>query len=59
MAAMLASLTTAQLASAKLSTTFSDVLLGPNQDGKFPTTKLGVAVSTLTTARKSTCFGGY
>lgn len=52
MAAMLASLTTAELASAKLSTTFSDVLLGPNQDGQFPTTKLGVAVSTLSDTQK-------
>jgi hypothetical protein len=52
MAAMLASLTTAQLASAKLSTTFSDVSLGPNKDGQFPTTKLGVAVSTLSDAQK-------
>ncbi|WP_229209735.1 DUF3500 domain-containing protein [Dyadobacter koreensis] len=52
MAAMLASLSTAQLASAKLSTTFSDVSLGPNKDGQFPTTKLGVAVSTLSDAQK-------
>lgn len=52
MVAMLASLSTAQLASAKLSTTFSDVALGPNKDGQFPTTKLGVAVSTLSDAQK-------
>ena len=52
MAAMLASLSTSQLASAKLSTTFSDVSLGPNKDGQFPTTKLGVAVSTLSDAQK-------
>ena len=52
MAAMLASLSTTQLASAKLSTTFSDVALGPNKDGQFPTTKLGIAVSTLTDAQK-------
>jgi len=52
MAVMLASLTTAQLASAKLSTTFSDVSLGPKKDGQFPTTKLGVAVSTLSDAQK-------
>lgn len=53
MAAMLASLSTAQLATAKLSTTFSDVLLGPNKDGQFPTTKQGLAVSTLTAAQKA------
>ena len=52
MAAMLASLTTAQLASAKLSATFSDVSLGPNKDGQFPATKVGVAVSSLTDAQK-------
>ncbi len=52
MIAMLASLSTAQLATAKLSTTFSDVLLGPNKDGQFPTTKQGLAVSTLTDAQK-------
>ena len=52
MAAMLAGLTTAQLASAKLSATFSDVSLGPNKDGQFPATKLGVAVSTLTDEQK-------
>lgn len=53
MVAMLASLSTAQLASAKLSTTFSDVLLGPNKDGQFPATKQGLAVSGLTAAQKA------
>lgn len=48
MTAMIAGLTTAQKASAKLSSTFSDVVLGPGQDGKFPTTKVGIACSTLT-----------
>ncbi len=52
MIAMLASLSTAQLATAKLTTTFSDVLLGPGKDGQFPTTKVGLAVSTLTDAQK-------
>lgn len=47
MADLLASLSTTQLASAKLTTTFSDVLLGPNKDGQFPSTKVGVKVSTL------------
>jgi hypothetical protein len=52
MAAMLASLSATQLATAKLSATFSDVLLGPSGDGKFPVTKLGLAVSTLSEAQK-------
>ncbi len=52
MAAMLASLSSTQLATAKLSATFSDVLLGPSGDGKFPVTKLGLAVSTLSDAQK-------
>lgn len=53
MVAMLASLSAAQLASAKLSTTFSDVLLGPNKDGQFPATKQGLAVGGLTAAQKA------
>ncbi len=56
MANMLASLTTAQLATAKLSQTFSDVTLAPGEtnggSGTFPATKVGVAVSTLTDAQK-------
>jgi hypothetical protein len=53
MAAMLASLSTAQLATARLATTFSDVVLGPNQDGKFPATKLGLPVSSLSAAQQA------
>jgi len=52
MKAMLASLSAAELTSAKLTATFSDVLLGPNKDGQFPATKQGLAVSSLTTAQK-------
>jgi hypothetical protein len=48
MAAMLASFTTAELASAKISSTFSDVTMVPGSTtNTFPTTKLGVKVSTL------------
>ena len=47
MVAMLASLSSDQLTSAKLNTTFTDVLLGPNSDGKFPATKAGIRVGTL------------
>ncbi|WP_316801219.1 DUF3500 domain-containing protein [Pedobacter frigidisoli] len=53
MAAMLASLSSTQLVSAKLSSTFSDVVLGPGSDGKFPSTKLGLKVSTLSTDQKA------
>ncbi|MGI4728168.1 MAG: DUF3500 domain-containing protein [Janthinobacterium lividum] len=53
MAAMLASFTTAQLATAKVSTTFSDVVLGPGSDGKFPATKVGIAGSALTSAQQA------
>ncbi|OOQ58353.1 hypothetical protein BC343_10065 [Mucilaginibacter pedocola] len=53
MAAVLASLTSSQLASAKLSSTFSDVVLGPGSDGKFPTTKVGVSASTFSTEQKA------
>jgi hypothetical protein len=50
---MLASLTTAQLSTAHLTTTFSDVLLGPGQDGNFPATKVGIQVSTLSAAQQN------
>ncbi|MER6223350.1 DUF3500 domain-containing protein [Streptomyces sp. 900105755] len=41
------SLSTSQLAEAKLSESFSDVLLGPGKDGDFPETKEGIKVSEL------------
>lgn len=53
LAAMLNSLTASELATAKLSTTFNDILLGPNKDWQFPTTKLGIKCSQLTTAQKT------
>jgi hypothetical protein len=53
MLAMLSSLTTAQLTSAKLSASFGDVALGPNKDSQFPATKLGLKCSTLTAAQKA------
>ncbi len=53
MLAMLSSLTSTQLASAKLSTSFSDVSLGPGKDGQFPTTKVGLVCSGLTAAQKT------
>lgn len=53
LSAMLTSLSATELTSAKLSTSFSDILLGANKDGQFPTTKLGVKVGTLTAAKKA------
>lgn len=60
-AAMLAALSTTELASAKLSTTFGDVLLGaanggPAKDWQFPTTKVGLRVGTLTSTQKNLVF---
>ncbi|MGI5460150.1 DUF3500 domain-containing protein [Streptomyces sp. CA-249302] len=52
MQSMLSSLSTSELSEAKLSESFSDVLLGPGDDGDFPTTKEGLAVSELTSAQQ-------
>jgi hypothetical protein len=52
MKAMLASLTSAQLASAKLSVFFDDVLLGPGDDDLFPAPQ-GLKVSTLTETQRA------
>ncbi len=51
--AMLAGLTSSQLASAKLSSTFTDIVVGPGKDKQFPTTKVGLAVSSLSTAQQA------
>ena len=56
--AMLTALSTTELASAKLSQTFSDILLGPanggtSHDWQFPTTKVGLRVGTLSSAKKA------
>lgn len=45
--ALATSLDTAQKKTAKLDSTFSDVLLGPGEDGNFPDTKEGIKVSEL------------
>ncbi|MCI1186725.1 DUF3500 domain-containing protein [Hymenobacter sp. DH14] len=52
MLAMLNGLTAAQKTTAKLSQTFNDVVLGPNGNGQFPATKVGLAVSTLSAAQQ-------
>lgn len=51
-AALLAGLSADQLATAKLSKTYSDLLLGPGQDWAFPATSEGVQVSTFTAEQK-------
>jgi hypothetical protein len=57
MASMIASLTTAQLASAKLTTTFSDCLMSPGESNgntnTMPSTKQGVSCSGFTTAQQA------
>ncbi|GIF22910.1 hypothetical protein BJ973_000732 [Actinoplanes tereljensis] len=50
--ALVASLSTKQLTSAKLTESFSDVLLGPDKDGQFPATKEGVSVKALSPKQK-------
>ena len=56
MIVLLASLSSIQLAAAKLSQTFSDATMIPGEtnsgNGSFPTTKVGLAVSTLSAAQK-------
>ncbi|MER5792149.1 DUF3500 domain-containing protein [Streptomyces sp. NPDC001980] len=46
------SLSTSQLAEAKLSESFSDVLLGPGKDGDFPETKEGIKAGELSPKQK-------
>jgi hypothetical protein len=50
---LLAGLSSTEQATAKLSTTFTDILLGPGVDGQFPTTKQGLKVGNLSTAAKT------
>ncbi|MXV15819.1 DUF3500 domain-containing protein [Hufsiella ginkgonis] len=51
--AMLNGLTTAQLATAKLNATFSDILVGPQKDAAFPSTPSGIACSSLSASQKA------
>ena len=53
LADLLAGLSSSEQTTAKLSATFSDVLLGPGRDGQFPTTKQGVPVGTLSAAKQA------
>jgi hypothetical protein len=50
--ALLAGLSSDQLATAKLSDTYTDLVLGPGKDWAFPTTRDGVRVSELPTHQK-------
>lgn len=56
LAALLASLSATQLASAKVTTTFNDCVMLPGAStggpSSFPTTKIGLAVSSLSSAQK-------
>ncbi len=53
LAAMLAGLSSTELASAKLSSTFSDLVAGPQKDSNFPSTASGIPCSSLTSSQKT------
>lgn len=52
MVAVLTALSTTELATAKLSTTVSNLVAGPQQDDDIPTTYSGIKCSSLTSAQK-------
>lgn len=52
LSAMLKSLSENQLTTAKLSQTFSDILVGPQKDGRFPATASGIPCGSLNAAQK-------
>jgi Protein of unknown function (DUF3500)/Secretion system C-terminal sorting domain len=51
--AMLTGLSATEQATAKLSSTFTDLLLGPGKDWQFPTTKAGLKVGDLSAEKKA------
>lgn len=53
LAAMLTGLSESELASARLSQTFSDLLIGPQKDGTFPATPSGLKIGTLSAEKKA------
>jgi hypothetical protein len=53
LAAMLSSLSSSQQATAKLSKTYSDLVMRPGNDWAFPSTREGVKVSTLSADQKA------
>ena len=52
MTALLTGLTAAEQTTARLTTSFNDVVVGPGKDGNFPATKVGVRASTPTDAQR-------
>ncbi|MBE7172629.1 MAG: DUF3500 domain-containing protein [Williamsia sp.] len=53
LSAMLTALSSTELATAKLTATYSDLVAGPQKDGAFPSTASGIKCSSLTTAQKT------
>lgn len=53
MSAMLTGLSSTELASAKLSSTYSDLVVGPQNDDGFPATQSGISCANLSTAQKN------
>jgi hypothetical protein len=51
--AMLTSLSATELSTAKLGATYSDLVVGPQNDDAFPATQSGIACSNLSTAQKN------
>ncbi|WP_436530200.1 DUF3500 domain-containing protein [Actinoplanes sp. HUAS TT8] len=53
MVAMLAGLSSAEQTRAKISGTYSDIVLGPGADGRFPATRQGLVASGLSAGQKT------
>ncbi|RZK52098.1 MAG: DUF3500 domain-containing protein, partial [Hymenobacter sp.] len=51
--AMLTGLSSTEQATAKLSQTYSDIVVGPQQDGNFPTAHVGLKCNSLTANEKA------
>jgi Protein of unknown function (DUF3500) len=52
MVALISSLTAAQQTTARLTQTFTDIVIGPQRDGQFPATRVGLQVSQLSAAQQ-------
>ena len=52
LSAMLTSLSSSELATAKLSASYNDLIAGPQNDNSFPNTASGIAASALTSAQQ-------
>ncbi|RZK28736.1 MAG: DUF3500 domain-containing protein, partial [Hymenobacter sp.] len=53
LSAMLTGLSSTELATARLSATYSDLVVGPQRDGSFPTTASGIKCSALSATEKA------